>query len=298
MATRGVVEADGAAVLDHDVPVVQGVLELGQAGIGARRGGVDLGGGLHAQGLVRALVVELLAEAVEAPLLLQAVLRRRPGGRFLQREVHALVGTVLLRAPRLDALDADAEPEPPKRERGEAVEPVRGGERHPIVGADRRGQAALLEQAVERGDDRILARRLQRLAHQQIARDLIGDGERIAPAAVAEAELALEVGAPQIVGRHGLRQGRAGGARPPGAGVLDQAVAVEHGVDGRARRHPHPHPRPEPPGQELARAMRAPQCGLSRLSATICASTGIGSRLALRPGVRGRSPNASSPCSL
>jgi len=45
-------------------------------------------------------------------------------------------------------------------------------------------------------------------------------------------------------------------------------------------------------------SLRAPQCGFSRFSATICASTGIGSRLALRLGLRDWSRKASSPCSL
>src|SRR5450755_961645 len=40
----------------------------------------------------------------------------------------------------------------------------------------------------------------ERFAQQQEARGVVGDGERIAVAAVAELELALEVGAPQIVG--------------------------------------------------------------------------------------------------
>jgi hypothetical protein len=47
-----------------------------------------------------------------------------------------------------------------------------------------------------------------------------------------------------------------------------------------------------------SRSLRAPQCGFSRFSATICASTGIGSRLALHRGLRDWSRKASSPHSL
>ena len=62
--------------------------------------------------LVRALGVELLDEAVEADLLLEAVHAGRPGGLPLQRQMHALVTAVLLRMARLDALDVNAEAQP------------------------------------------------------------------------------------------------------------------------------------------------------------------------------------------
>jgi len=60
--------------------------------------------------------IELPHEGIEALLLLQAVEAGRPGRFLLQGEVHALVAAVLLRMARLDALDGDAEPEPPDRE--------------------------------------------------------------------------------------------------------------------------------------------------------------------------------------
>ena len=71
------------------------------------------------------------------------------------------------------------------------------------------GQAALAKQPLEGGEGEFLAGRFQGLAQQQEARGMVGDGQRIAVAAVAELELALEVGAPQIVGRGALRQRRA-----------------------------------------------------------------------------------------
>ncbi len=85
---------------------------------------------------------------------------------------------------------------------------------------------------------------------------MVGDGQRIAVAAVAELELALEVGAPQIVGRGALGQRRAARAVARPAAALDQAVAIENGMDGALGRHPDV--AVEPPDQELADLARAP----------------------------------------
>ena len=149
---------------------------------------------------MRALGVELLEEVVEAGLLLQAVHAGRPGCFLLQGEVHALVTAVLLRMARFDALDGDAEAEPPDRQLGEVEERVRAGERNAIIGADGAWQPALAEETLESGHRRLLADGIERLAHEQETGSVVGDGKRVAVAAVAEAELAFEVGAPQIIG--------------------------------------------------------------------------------------------------
>ena len=65
---------------------------------------------------MRPFGVELANEGVEAFLLLQAVGARRAGCFLLEGEVHALVTAVLLGMAWLDALDDDAESEPPDRE--------------------------------------------------------------------------------------------------------------------------------------------------------------------------------------
>ncbi len=61
---------------------------------------------------------------------------------------------------------------------------------------------------------------------------MVSDGQGITVSAIAELELALEVGAPQIVGKRALRQRRAARAMARPAAALDEAVAVEHRVDG------------------------------------------------------------------
>lgn len=65
--------------------------------------------------LMRPLFIDLVQEAVEAVLLLQAIEPWR--GRFLlEGEVHPLMTSVLLWMAWFDALDGDAEPEPPHRQ--------------------------------------------------------------------------------------------------------------------------------------------------------------------------------------
>ena len=85
---------------------------------------------------------------------------------------------------------------------------------------------------------------------------MVGDGQRVAVAPVAELELALEVGAPQIIGRGALGQRRAARAVARPAAALDQAVAIENRMDGALGRNPDI--AVEPPDQELADLARAP----------------------------------------
>jgi|SRR6478735_842927 hypothetical protein len=61
---------------------------------------------------------------------------------------------------------------------------------------------------------------------------MVGDGQRITVSAITELELALEVGTPQIIGKPALRQRRAARTVARPAAPLDQAVAVEHRMDG------------------------------------------------------------------
>jgi len=88
--------------------------------------------------LVRPLLIEALDEAIEASLLLQEVLRCRARGLLLQRQVHALVPTVLLGIAWLDALDRDTQSQPPHRELAQAEEGAEAGEGSTVVGADRK----------------------------------------------------------------------------------------------------------------------------------------------------------------
>src|ERR1700730_7727902 len=163
---------------------------------------------------MRAFGIELAEEGVEAFLLLQAVEARRPGRLLLEGEVHAFMAAVLLWMPGLDAFDRDAEPEPPHRELGEVEQGIGTGKRHAVVGADGPREATIADQALKGCHCRLFAGRIECLTQQQKARSMIGDGQRIAVAAIAELELTLEVGAPQIVRLGARRQRRSSRGLP------------------------------------------------------------------------------------
>ena len=64
---------------------------------------------------MRSFVIEDLHEFVEARLLLKEICRRWLSGFFFQSEMHAFVPAVLLGVAWLDALDANAQSQPPDR---------------------------------------------------------------------------------------------------------------------------------------------------------------------------------------
>ncbi len=147
--------------------------------------GVELPGALHIEGLVGPFAVEFMDECVEASLLLQDVATCWAGGLLLEGQGHALVAPVLLGAARLDALDGDAQPEPPHGELGEVVEAVGAGEGQAVVGADGRGQAALAEELPAGLEGALFLGGFKGFAQQQEARSLGGDGQGVTVLAVA-----------------------------------------------------------------------------------------------------------------
>ena len=122
----------------------------------AGRSRVEIGGDLHAQGLVRPTAIVSLDEGVEPGLLLEHVGGGRLGGFGLQGEVHAFVPAVLLRMAGLDVLDVDAEAESPDGEFAEAIEGVGGGEGHAVIGANGLPEAKFFERALEDGEGEFL----------------------------------------------------------------------------------------------------------------------------------------------
>ena len=89
--------------------IVQGIFQLTEAVIRPRRRLVVIGRHPHVQGVVRPLVVVAREECIEGCLLLPEIRRGRFGCLAFERQVHPLVASVLLRMPRLDPFEPNAE---------------------------------------------------------------------------------------------------------------------------------------------------------------------------------------------
>ena len=89
------------------------IVEFAQAFVGSGRTCIEFCWHLHIQRLVGPDIVVVVDEVIESCLLLQEILCCRFGGLDLQCQMHALVTAVLLRMTGLDALDVDAESQPP-----------------------------------------------------------------------------------------------------------------------------------------------------------------------------------------
>src|SRR4029434_10016520 len=101
---------------------------------------------------------------------------------------------------------------------------MRIGERYAVVSANGQGQAEFLEHALEYGEGVDFLGARQCLAAQQVAVGKVGEGERVAIAPIGEHELALVVGAPQLVGTQGLGQGGALGLEASSTAAVHQPV--------------------------------------------------------------------------
>src|SRR6266851_5952100 len=189
--------------------------------------------------LVRALVVELLPKSIEAALLRGEAARRRARGLGLQGAVHAFMPAVLLWAAGLDEFRQDAQADPPRRKLRQAGQRG-GGKRHAVVSANPRRQPILPEQPREDRFGLVDGRRAQRLTAQEITAEAVRHRQRIAVPPIARPELALVVGAPEVVGRENLARRLAG---------MPQASALASDGDhpmptqdvarcGTAREHP------------------------------------------------------------
>ena len=75
------------AIRDHHDFVVQRIVDIGQAPIGAGGGLIDLGRTLHAQGFIRALVVEMSIKSSNLACCCKKL--TRPGGSFFNKNPSA-----------------------------------------------------------------------------------------------------------------------------------------------------------------------------------------------------------------
>src|ERR1700686_3910057 len=128
---------------------------------------------------------------------------------------------------------------------------MRRSEGNTVVGADGAGQAAIMEQALKGGKGEFFPIGFQRFTQEQVAGGVVGDRERITITFIAKLKLALVIGAPEIVGKQAFGQGRSFGSTAAPTHGLDQAMAIEHGVNGRGGGSLDgmgPAPRGGPPG--------------------------------------------------
>ena len=153
--------------------------------------------------------------------------------------MHAFVSAVLLRMTGPDAFDTNTQAQPPHRKLGEIEKPVGGSKRNAVIGTDGLRQTTLFEKALKGSKSGLLGVRFHGFAQQQIARGMIGDRQRVTVALVGQHELALVIGAPQIVGAQPLRKGRALGARSRSPGAAHQPMTIQDRMNRAAGRNLH-----------------------------------------------------------
>jgi len=130
--------ARGTHAADLVIGVVPRVLNAIRHG--SLRWHVEFVRGSLAQRFVRALLVVVPAEGVEAGLLFGRVRRGWARRLCLERAMHALMSAILLRRGRMDEVRLDAELDPPRRQARKTACAARP-ERRPIIAADRKRQA-------------------------------------------------------------------------------------------------------------------------------------------------------------
>jgi hypothetical protein len=137
---------------------------------------------------------------------------------------------------------------------GQAMNPG-GGEGHAVVGANGARQPVLPEQAVEDGPHAVAFGREQTMAGQEIPGVLVGNRQGVAVDAIARAEVALEIGGPEIVGLRGGHRNNAGMLIvAPSAPLLHQAPPRQEIAGGADRRPLQARLARPQPGQEFGRS--------------------------------------------
>ena len=181
--------------------------------------------------LVRTEGIEFVTPGIKAVLLRTAGVTGWSRTVAFERAMHAFVPADLLGRRGLDEIGEDTEADPPDGECGEAPEGLRR-KRDAIVGADTYRQVIFLKGAQKDGSTLRNLRVRQRATAEQEAVVAVRDRQRITEGAIAETELAFEVGRPDRIwcmpGRRTRRagtsafeiasEGRPG--RPRGGGML------------------------------------------------------------------------------
>src|SRR6266849_2731295 len=208
-----------------EVAGVDWIFEPGR--IGSRRRRVNRRWHRLAQGFVRALMIKLCTEIIEAALLGRERGRRRLRGFCLEGLVHAFMPPVLLGLARHNAHWRNAQLDPPHRQSAQAAGRQRGKGRT-IIGEQHLRQAALAKKPLELTAAAFIVGR-GRAAAQQVTAEGVGHGQGITGRAIAGAEPALEVDAPDIIGRHNRwHPARRRGGPPPPFTPLAESLPLQH----------------------------------------------------------------------
>ena len=77
---------------------------------------------------------------------------------------------------------------------------ARGSEGHAVIAAHVTGQTTLFKKALKDSKSVVFFGGRERLAGQQISAGMIGDGQGVAVAMISQQELALVIGAPELIG--------------------------------------------------------------------------------------------------
>lgn len=155
---------------------------------------------------MRPLVVILAAETIKTLLLLHQCSTRWPCSFGLERPVHPLVLSVLLRVSEFDALRTNSKADPPHRELGQSTKSNWAREWNSIIASDYLGEPVALKESFENDLHRERGGREQTGAADEETTLGIQHGQRIAVWTRPKPELPFEVRRPYVIWRCSERE--------------------------------------------------------------------------------------------
>jgi hypothetical protein len=105
-------------------------------------------------------------------------------------------------------------------------------EGHAVVAAHVGRQAALLKKPLKYSKSVVFSGGRKGFTSKKKTAGVVGNSQRIAILVVAQQELAFIVGAPQLVGPLAQRQSGSLSTATQSTAAFDQAMAIQHGMDG------------------------------------------------------------------
>src|SRR5436190_5617334 len=189
------------------------------------------------QRFMGALLVVFVSELFKAPLLRGQRTCRWSCRVFFQRAMEALMTPILLRLSGLNALQLDAQAQPPHTQFAQASQRS-GSKGRSVVRADGPRHPILPERADHDGLHYLPpGAGAQPLAAQQITAVSVGQSKRTALVTITRAEPSLEVHTPHRIGLLSVPQRHAAGrGSAPASARKGQTMALQDLADGALRR--------------------------------------------------------------